>query len=297
MPMPDFTQHTGECDGSLVKFAVKADGTVEDAYVYEAQVAFTIADMTDARIAEGVAPGASEVFTRSSGDDNWKHSSTVSPGTSLGPMRVTLSHADRGKVAIEGMAEVKALALRASKKAVVLSVKLAFGGQSAGIAANLAALLRSACCMSFERPQGVLPFRAKDATEANIGDVVVAWDGKVHEHFVGRLAEVEGDRLTLESFGNEFAASKAGIVAVLKLDGDVPAMVRSYEMRCGRRDVTPTWEAIVMAAAETGDGLLNGGGLLTLTPEILERAVARLESGDADLPAPVAEVEQAGIAY
>lgn len=295
MPMIDLTERADECDGALVKFSVKADGKADDAYLYEAHVAFRLDDLDDARIAAKVAPGAAEVFAKSQGDDNWKHSGTVTPGTSLGPLRITLSHADRGKVAIEGQAEIKGLSLRASKKAVVLVAKIAFGGQSAGIAANLAALLRASCCMTFERPQGVLPFRPREANDANVGDVVITWDPDVREHFVGRLAEVEGERLTLESFGNEYVAVKSEIVAVVKLDGDVTGMLRSYEDRCKRREISPTWEAIVMAAAEDGTALLRGGGVVTLTPEILERAVARLESGDAVLPEP--DEEQAGVAH
>lgn len=291
MPMIDLTAKDSEADGQLIKYTGKADGKAEDAYIFDAVVAFTVRGREDAATLEAMIPGACEIFDRATReDDNWRFNTTVKPDMS--GVRAVISHAERGKVAVEGACEVKSVQLRASKKATVVSVTMAFGGQSAGVATNLTALLRSTCCLSVERAQQVIPFPTSKAPDGQTGDLVAVWDPEVEQHMVGRLVETSvGGVMTLEDFDNEYAASRDHVVAVVKLGGDVTALTRSYKQRCGRRKITPTWEAVILAAAESAEGLLSGGGSVILTPEIIERAVARLESGDGVMLPP--EVDEA----
>jgi len=286
MPMIDFTQKQSEADGQLSRFTLKADGKDESAFIYECDVVFVIDSVADARTLASIVPGAVEVFERAGReDDNWKFNTTVNPD--LAGVRATLSHAKRGKVAVDGGVEVKSLRLRASKKAVAATAKLVFGGQTAAVAANLAPLLRAACSLSLEKLQGVIPFpSAKGAPEPQKGDLVVAWGRDVQQHYVGRLVEATEERIALDNFGDEYSIDPEEVTAVLKLDGDVTALRKSFVSRCKRRDVQPMWDAVILAAAESDSGLLSGGGTLVLTPEVIERAVARIESGDAELLPP-----------
>lgn len=284
MPMIDLTDQSAEADGQLNKFSIKADGKAEDAYLYEADLIFVIASVEDAKILDKIFPGAVRVQEESQREDtNWKFNATVNPD--ITGVKATLSHASRGKVAIDGGCEVKSVRLRASKKAIAATVKLVFGGQTAGTAAKLTALLRTACCLSIEKNQQVIPFPTKGVAPAVPGDLVAVWDSEVGQHYVGLVAESEDGRLTLDDHGNEYTVSADEVVAVVKLDGDIKALIRSFKTRCKRRDIQPTWEAILLAGAE-GNSLLDGGGTLTLDSEVLERAVARLQSGDAEMLPP-----------
>lgn len=284
--MIDLTCRSAEVDGQVVKYSVKADGKVEDAYIFEADVAFVIASVEDARIVEKVIPGAVEVFARAGReDDNWKFNTSVVPD--IRGFRATISHAARGKVAMEGGCEIKALRLRSSKKATACTIKLAFGGQTAQGAANLAAMLRSACCLSLEHDQQVIPFarKAGEAPPAPAkGDIIVAVAGG--DTYCGRFVEQAGSIITIEDFDNEYAVEVDEVTAVLKVGGDVAALSRSYKTRCGKRKIQPTWAAIVLAFAEGAE--VRGTATIDLTAEVIERAVARLESGDADFLPPEA---------
>lgn len=290
--MINLVERSAEADGQLNKFVTKADGKAEDAYIYEADLVFTITTVDQAKVVEKVIPGAVEVFARAQReDDNWKFNTTVNPD--IVGVKAILSHASRGKVAMQGGCEIKSVRLRSSKKATACTVKVVFGGQTAQGAANLAAMLTETCSLSMEQQQTVIPFpnAGPAAPPPGKGDIIIAWDSEVGETYCGRFVEQEGNRVTLEDFDSEYVVDVDAITGVLKVTGDVTALRRSFKSRCKKRDIKPSWASIVLAFAEGSE--VKGTATLALDSSIIEKAVTRLESGDAEFLPPEAGSSEA----
>lgn len=281
MPMLDWQQQSTEADGQLAKYTAKADGKSEDAYVYETDVVFIVASVDEARLLEEIVPGAVEVFDRANReDDNWKFNTAVVPDVKS-QLIAELGNAKdskvKGKAAVSGAAALKSVRLRASKKAVAVTVKLVFGGQTSSVASALTALLAEHVTLSLNRSQQLIPFPTQGGnSEAERGDIVVAYNAALDETYVGRLIESDGSRMSLEDFDNTYAVSSDEVVSVLRLVGDVTALRRNFKARCTRRKMQPSWSAVVVAiTSEPG----STSGEIEWLPEHVEAAVKLIESG------------------
>lgn len=280
MPVIDFDKLETQADGTLSRYTVKADGRDDEGFVYETDIVFVIEGTQDARIVQSIVPGAEDVWTRASAeDDDWKFNTTVTPD--LIGTRAVLTNAKLDHKGIEGACDVKSVRLRASKRATTLTVKLVFGGQTAAQASALAGLLRSAVSLSLSRDQQVLPFPTT-SVQPKTGDLVVAFDGGTA--FTGRLLQSDDSVLVLEDFDREYRVDPGSVSSVIRLDGDVAALRRSYKTRCQRRNLTASWEAIVLALGQDNGAVTRGSASVVLTAETIEKAVALLESGDELLP-------------
>ena len=247
----------GEADGKLVKYSVKADPRDEDAFTFEADVAFSISGPEDAKILEQDIPGAVDMWTQANNPDtNWKIALTVKPNLSVS---AELSNAVKGLSAIKGLAEVKSLTLRASKKAVTTIVKLVWGGQPAETATSLARLLRNATTLSLEPQQQELPYRKPGEVLAfDEGDIIVARldDGEEVCGFVadgGDTEEVDGeDSATIDDCGKEHVVPTRSFVSVVKVELVDDAVIPAYVKRAKKAKVKASTRAILA-------GLLQGG--------------------------------------
>lgn len=283
MSMIDLFQPEDEAEGRLVKIAMARDGA-DEAFVYEAQIAFAL-KREDCEVASRLLPGATEMFDRASAkEDNEKFSANAAPD--IAGLRLILSHAQGGKVAIEGGAEVRTAKLVASKKGVTVTIKFGLGGQDAAAAARLVEVLGQAVCVSTSNDQQSM-FRSAGASAVRsttvpvkVGDLVTARTAE--GTIVGRVAEApttESSTVTIEDFEHEYRVNESEIVGAITLEGDVAALRRSYKDRCKRKGVTPTWSAVLLAGVEVWPGGKSASGNCPLTGEIMQRAFALLESG------------------
>ena len=282
--MIDLTEKNTVSDATLVKFGVKADGKDEEAFIYDLDLLIPVQSAEDAELVQHMIPGAVDVFDKATNEqDNWKFNTTVKPD--LDGVRVEISDASHGERAMDGSAEVKSIKLRASKKAVSVVFRMSLGGQTEGVATRLTRLLRNAVSVEVEQTQQVLPFATGGRTPEP-GDLVVAMDSDVGESRVGRLVDTvvtDGETLyRLEDFDSEYAVQADQVVSIIGLGGDVRALVRSYKGRCKRRELAPTWEAVLLGIATQADWALRGGQGQTfdLSPEVIEAAVEALDRGE-----------------
>lgn len=286
MPIIDLAENEHTADGVLNKFTTKRDGQDEDAFVFEADVAFIIDSVDDAKILSKMIPGAVEIFERANReDDNWKYTATAKPD--IDGVKVQLSSAKGRTASIEGTVMIKALIIRASKAATTATIRFTFGGQSAKVAQRLTSLLGKATRVTTDFSQQVLQF-PKVVSESGMqrGDLVVANSDGVW--VVGMVDEILESTIKVKDFSNAYTVDPEEIVSVLHLDGDVTALRRTYANRCKSDEMTPTWEAIILAMGEDSEDILKGGGKVRFTPEHVNRAVARLASGDAEILPPEA---------
>lgn len=273
MPVPRLDQQTTDAAGKLVKFSVKADGQNEEAYLYDVELHYPIATEEEAEQVEAYCPGAETAFTNAQELDNWKWSGKTQPATST---KATIARADDGLVLADGLASILYTQIRASKRAVVLVVKLRFGGQTEGVATKLTKNLRAAVGTMFDQPQQELDF---GGMAPKLGDIVV---GEIEgKSFAGALlAErtrgIEGEnQITLDDFGTQFLLTPADVRSFFTIGGDanMAALVRSYETKCKRSKVNPTWRALVIAINVNHPTTDTRGGEYALNIQHVEDAV------------------------
>jgi len=284
MPIIDLAENEHTADGELIKFTTKADGQDADAFVFEADVMFIINSVDDAKVLSKMIPGAVEIFERANReDDNWKYTGTAKPD--LNGVKVQLSSAKGRTASVEGDVMIKALIVRASKAAMTVTTRFTFGGQPSKVAQKLTSLLGKATRVTTDFSPQVLKFpQAVDGGGMARGDIVVAHSSD--SWVVGMVDEIGESAIKVKDFSNSYTIDPEEIVSVLHLEGDLTALRRTYANRCKSDDLTPTWEAIILAMGEDSENILQGGGKVRFTPEHVNRAVARLASGDAEILPP-----------
>lgn len=272
MPAIDIFKR-GEADGTLSKFTVKADAGDDSAFRFEADVAFVISGPEDAKVLEADVPGAMTAYEKAMNpDDNWKWSVTVKPSISAS---CELSNAAKGLSAVKGLAEIRSVTVRASKKVMTAVVRLAFGGQPPEVAASLTKLLRNATTLSIEPQQQGLPFKRADVRPAiEKGDIVVARldDG---EEVVGRATgepeDVDGvETLTLDDLGIEHIVPVEKVVSVVGINETSSGLLADYKRRAKRARVKPTLAAILGALLANGTA---DGRVYQITESTVEAAL------------------------
>jgi hypothetical protein len=286
---PDLAARQSEADGTLNKFAVKADGSAEGAYLYELQVAFPVNNSAEAETLGAFIPGAKDTYLRATERDDWKSSVTVVPD--LDGVHVELADARSGRSIIKGVAEIKAATYRTSKRAAALVLKVLLGGQTEAIAAVLTKALRAPVHFIFEQSQQSLFGKEKGQAKPvpEMGNVVCALENG--ERVWGRVVEVnDGDEdddaksIVLDDFGVDHVVTSEDVQSFWQLaeTDDLDKLLKSYKDRAKRRELTPTWSALTVAVGEAfGAGGAPGEGAHALTKEIVERAVAVLADGGA----------------
>lgn len=274
MQIPDLTQSKATGQGQLVKVAFRSDGREQTAFIYDIQVAFTIANSADAEVVERLIPGARDTYIRATESDDWKDQHNVVPAIS--GLRIKLTKADDGTTAIEGGAEVVGALLRSSKVACTLTLKLRCAGQTQRIASALAGVLNVPVELFAESSQQVLAFPNRNAT-VPVGAVVVAKDsngatlwGRVHDTDpqVGiALLDIFGDTevdVTFESITTTWA--------LVPGDATETALL-TYKNQCKKNKVQPNFRAITVAMGEAYATEPPTDNLHRLTAAIVERAV------------------------
>jgi len=286
MPIIDLAETEHTADGVLQKFTTKADGQDEDAFVFETDVTFIIDSVDDAKILAKMIPGAVEIFERANReDDNWKYTATAKPD--IDGVKVQISSAKGRSASVEGTVMIKALIVRASKAAMTATARFTFGGQPSKVAQKLTALLGKVTRVTTDFSQQVLQFpKVVEGGGMGRGDIVVAHSNDAW--IVGMVDEIGDSTVKVKDFSNAYTVDPEEIVSVLHLEGDVTALRRTYSNRCKSDDLTPTWEAIILAMGEDSENVLKGGGRVRFTPEHVNRAVARIASGDAEILPPEA---------
>lgn len=279
IPAPDLTARRDEAQGQLLKLGIKPDGA-DEAFLYETRVAFPINNSTEAEELEKLIPGAKEIYVRATEQDDWKTNVTVVP--TLQGVFIELANASGGKVAIKGAAEIKSVQLRASKRAVTLTLIVIHGGQTEGVAAGLIKTLGKAVTFAYESAQQDLFEKGAKATPLpERGDIVHALEEGTPVW--GRVVEVnEGDTkedpttVLLDDFGAEHMVASADIRSFWKLGKDegTEKAVTSYKGKCKRRNVPASWRTITVAVGEAfGKGTIPTEGAHALTKEMVDRAV------------------------
>jgi len=257
--------------GSLSKMAAKPDSQGDGTYIYTLDVSFRITSSKEAEVLEKLIPGAKESYLRASERDDWKNTQAVTPD--MEGARIVLADAKDGQIAMQGGAEIKTCILRCSKKAAVLTLKLACGGQGAACGTPLIGLLGRAVDLQVEVAQQLLPFN-RPAVQVSVGGIAVAKDANGETVF-GRVVEI-GDEIVLSTFGGQDeVVNQDDIVSCYALPSDdaTEKALKDYQARCKKRKVNPTYRAITVALSEAYSGVAANGGTHPLTSEIVERAV------------------------
>lgn len=281
MPVIDLTEKEARGSGQLNKFAVRADGRDEAAFVYDMQVVFVVSNSAEAAIVERLIPGAKETYQRATERDDWKAQQTVVPD--IEGARVVLVHAADGGVGIQGGAEIKGVLLRASKRAVTLTVKVKCAGQTEQVATALTKLLRAPVELRVDGAQQQLPFRKGPAIA--MGSVVVAKDedggpvwGRVHD------IDHEAGLALLDVFGDhEVPVQMDGVTTAWALvPGDATEKaLREYKAACKKGKVAPSYRAVTVAVGEAYASEPPADGQHRLTAEVVARAVVLTKEGAA----------------
>lgn len=280
---PDFFQHSGEVDGKISKFTIKKDG--DEAIVCIVDIVFQILNSKEAEALDLLFPGAKQTYINCTdkGDDA-KEKREITPSFDSA-VHVELANASSGRSLVKGTATLPKIVLSASKKVTTLTVKCQWGGQSEGVAANLAHGLSGATNFIWEFTQQSLlnPKKGEDAKKLvpEIGDIVHAEDGDGDDVF-GRVVEVLEDEQSclVSDFGDdgngEWQIAFEHIHSKWKVNADdehFDKCLTSYKQRCSRRDLLPSWEWITVAVGQAFQDGAPGDGAHVLTKAIIARAL------------------------
>lgn len=281
MPILDLTEKTARGSGQLNKFSVKANGRDEAAFVYDMQVVFVVSNSAEAEVVERLIPGAKGAYQRATERDDWKMQQTVVPD--IQGARMVLADAADNVVAIQGGVEIKGVLLRASKRAVTLTVKAQCAGQTEQVATALTKLLRNPVELVVESTQQQLAFRKGPMVA--MGAVVVAKDDDGAVVF-GRVHDIdhEAGLVLLDLFGaTEFAVRIDSITTAWALvPGDATEKaLRDFKAACKKAKVAPNFRAITVAVGEAYASEPPADGQHRLTAEVVARAVALIKEGAA----------------
>lgn len=274
-----------EADALFNKFSVKADGSTENTFIHTADFVFPIANTAEAAILAELIPGAKDMYLRASQEDtNWKTSVTVTP--EIKQAHFELADAKSGRVVFKGAGEILTGTLRASKRETKLTVRVAFGGQTAETSMVFTRLLRSNVHIIYEGAQQPLFNEGKGTTARpvpNIGDIVCGTEDGVT--VFGRAVEVndeDGDAVTVivNDFGVEHVFTLESVKSFWKpAEADFEKCTKSFAQRCKKRGLTPSWSALTTAVGEAFAEGTPGEGAHTLTTKIVERAIELLVKG------------------
>lgn len=272
-----------EADALFNQFRVKADGSTENTYIHTADFVFPIANTAEAAVLAELIPGAKDMYLRASQEDtNWKTSVTVTP--EIRQAHFELADAKSGRVVFKGAGEILTGTLRASKRETKLTVRVAFGGQTAETSMAFTRLLRSNVHVIYEGAQQTM-FQGKKG-EARpvpaIGDIVCGIeDGTT---VFGRAVEVNDEdaaavTVIVNDFGTEHVFDIAGVKSFWKpAEVDFEKCTKSFSQRCKKRGLIPSWSALTQAVGEAFADGTPSEGAHTLTTKIVERAIELLSA-------------------
>ncbi len=297
MPIIDLTSQPARGQGQLNKFSVKADGRDEEAFVYDVDVVFTVASSAEAEVVGRVVPGAKEAYQRATERDDWKCQQTVVPD--IEGARVVIGQ-EGEEAALQGGAEIRAVTMRASKRAVTITVKCRCAGQTGDPASRLTGLLRSPVDLLVEGAQQVLPFAGKGAPLVQLGAVVVGRDehgttvwGRVHD------MDHEAGVALLDVFGEGEVPAKLDAItsAWALVPGDpTEKALRAYKAASKKAKLAPSYRAITVAMGEAYAAEPPADGKHHLTPEVVARAVELARAGFGDGEVVTVRRKAAGLA-
>lgn len=278
MPVVDLKQPAGGCDVTLNNMSVKTD-SASSGLIYKVDVLMILASRSEAAELGQSIPGLVTSYDLAGEDDNWKGTTSVRPAESL---RITLTAKDApaglpqgtvqpGDAVIQGLAEVLELKASQSKRARVVQVRLVFRGQGPDVAGRLVSNLSRTVALAFERQQAQLPLRpaAPSLRPGMIVGATMAEGAQV----VGRLVEVDNDRLTLHEAGEVFEVSAGAVLSSFAFaeDPDTTAALSAYAERCAEASVEPSWCVLVDVVNRRGgvpEGSASSGGVAVTLDDV-----------------------------
>lgn len=280
MPVIDLdfnaSKNSAEGKGTFNRFGVKRDGRDASAFVYDLSIVFMIASVDEARIVAGLFPGAAEDYVRATERDNWKRQSRITP--EITGALASLFNAETGESLIEGGAEVKAVVLRASKRAVAMTVQLQMAGQTAAMASKLAYDLANVVSLKVTGSQQVLPLFGDKPKPVlvSMGGIAVGTDAE-GDTVWGRVVDqdLETGRCKLDTFEDEVFVEHDTVSACWPLlPGDVTEKaLKKFVTACKKSKAAPSYRAITLAVGESYAAHQPAEGEFILSREIVARAV------------------------
>jgi len=275
--VPNLTNHEGQIDGVLSKVAFKRDG--DEAVLYTVDVTFTVLNSAEADALDSFFPGAKQTYINcSEKNDDQKEKREVTP-VFPSAISIEIASASSGRSLVKGSCKVVKLALSSSKKITSLTAKCQWGGQSEGVAENLAHGLGGPVNFIWEFAQQSLFAGGSSSASVTpkVGEIVCGSD-EDGDPVYGQIVEVsEEDKSCLVSnFGDDFQLDFDGIESKWTVNTEDPEYdkcMRSYQERCERRSLFPTWEFLTIAVGKAFQDGEPGDGAHVLTKKIIAEAV------------------------
>jgi hypothetical protein len=274
MPGPNLHLPTGEVDGVLNKYTVKLDG---DAFEFTVDLVFKILNSKEAEELDKFFPGARQTYIAcTENTDDWKEKRDVTPSFES-ELSVELAAKESGRSLVKGTAQVPLLSLRASKKVVTLTVRLKLTGQPENVAANLTHGMKTPVSFIWDAAQQSL-FKPKTDSLIPEKGQIICYQGDAGPAFGQAIEISDEDGVLVSDFGTDNQVAISDIVSIWTVNLESPEydkMIKSYQDRCKRRQIPPTWEFLTQAVGEAfGQDGQPGQGAHVLTKDIIARAVA-----------------------
>ena len=258
--MLDLTAQKSDCNGYLIKMAVRRDGSDSDGILYDVDLGFPVCSSVDAAVIERTIHGAVAMFDSVAAGDEGK--TTVRSTPAERNLRTVLTDISTGEVLSDGPSEVRVVTYTVSPQVTMLNVRLRLFGETSSAAAGLCATLGSEVVVAIEQPQLALPFLAQSGTDVAITKlpepvVEVCTSRSPNGDFVfGRLVGFSEDKssATLDDFGKSLEVQPSSITSQLKMraaDGsEIDVLLGWFSRRVEESGEVPSWEHLILAVGQ-----------------------------------------------
>lgn len=284
MPVVDLNADSGECDVVLNAVQGKADAS-SPGIVYQIDLMMNITSADEAELAGKVVPGVQTSYAFAGEDDDWKSTSTVRKSQMISvdliakepPAGQPPKLVEAGESIVRGMAEIKAITVKQSKRAQVMVVKLAMHGKGASLAGLLFDNLACSVGFRFAQVQTGLPFgtSVRDGEDQIDVYAIVAATLPDGAQIVGRVFEIDANGIQVSEAGKVYTVNRADVISSFRLSEDAStiAALADYTDRCAGLEMEPSWSALVDVLR---DSLDPDQTEITVSQEQVIRAVESL---------------------
>lgn len=286
--------------GTLIKQSGAAGGQA-NTYDFTLDVQVAIPSRGMAEALEQDFPGAAAMYDAAEDkEDNDKYKIVRIPEIEVMASLLATTAPENGvqgvvetsQPIITGKAEVIRATLSLSKRAQVVVYRFRFSGQPSRIAQGLIEGLNRVVDVVLDPVQGNLFAGPKLSLLPGPGDIVTVAVAN-QEPLTGRVAELDGTKITLKEKGQEYVIDASQVIARFGLvqDGDTRAALEDWMDRCRRRGTPGSFGALTQAIQQhLGKDAPPSGGSYHLSAEIVEVAVEiQFPTADASEQAPATE--------
>lgn len=290
MPVVNFLGQVGTCDVVLQSARPELDAAAET-YIYKVDLVMTLASRAEAELVGEMLPGLGDAFDKAGEGDNWKSTISVKPDLTV-TVALTAKDIGTGKrqgsvppggVIIQGQAALVEMKASQSKRARTVMIRLKMAGHGASASEGLTDNLGRLVTLSYQQVQTAIPFPSQTrGPTVRVGMVVAVGVGDAQ--IVGRVSEIEGDRLSVSEEGREYTVASSDVISAFAFaqDSETQAALTDYAERCDRRERPVSWSVLVQAIKDA-EKAIAGSGEVKVTLDDVERA-AELLSDDAEEP-------------